>query len=56
MGAKAENRRRATYQAKLTRSLKSKGKKQSKPEIDSDDASSSTLLGWEEFGRNRLLR
>lgn len=54
--AKAENRRRAAYQAKLKRSLKSKGKKQSTPEIDSDDASSTTLLGWEEFDRDGLLR
>jgi hypothetical protein len=54
--AKAENRRRAAYQAKLKRSLKSKGKKQSTPEIDSDDASSSPLLGWEEFDRDGLLR
>jgi len=54
--AKTENRRRAAYQAKLTRSLKSKGKKQSTPEIDADDAPSSTLLGWEEFGRDGLLR
>ncbi|ACE92275.1 hypothetical conserved protein [Rhizobium etli CIAT 652] len=52
--AKAENRRRAAYQAKLTRSLK---KKQEVKEADpqAEDAAHG-LRGWEEFGSEGLLR
>jgi hypothetical protein len=52
----AENRRRAAWKAKLTRSQKSGGK--ASPESDSsrDEISSPKLLGWEEFERDGLLR
>ncbi|MGV4796278.1 hypothetical protein [Rhizobium sp. F40D2] len=52
--AKAENRRRAAYQAKLTRSLK---KKQEVKEADpqAEDAAHG-LRGWDEFGSEGLLR
>jgi hypothetical protein len=53
--ARAENRRRAALKTKLTRSLK-KGKAPSGPESSPDDALHSNLLGWEEFGRDGLLR
>ncbi|MBY3206877.1 hypothetical protein [Rhizobium laguerreae] len=52
--AKAENRRRAAYQAKLTRSLK-KQKKAEKVEQGADEAGTG-LSGWEEFGSDGLLR
>ena len=51
--AKAENRRRAAYQAKLTRSLK-KGK--AKKTETTTDANSPKLEGWEEFGRDGFLK
>ncbi|MDE8761988.1 MULTISPECIES: hypothetical protein [Rhizobium] len=52
--AKAENRRRAAYQAKLTRSLK---KEQEVKEADpqAEDAAHG-LRGWDEFGSEGLLR
>ncbi|GAA3100553.1 hypothetical protein GCM10010520_52360 [Rhizobium viscosum] len=52
--AKAENRRRAAYQAKLTRSLK-KQTKTKKVEKSADEVASG-LSGWEEFGSDGLLR
>ncbi len=52
--AKAENRRRAAYQAKLTRSLK-KQKKADKVENSADEAATG-LSGWDEFGSDGLLR
>ncbi|TVZ63536.1 hypothetical protein BCL32_3688 [Rhizobium mongolense USDA 1844] len=52
--AKAENRRRAAYQAKLTRSLK-KQKKAKQVEQNADDALIG-LFGWDEFGSDGLLR
>ncbi|WP_028748306.1 hypothetical protein [Rhizobium mesoamericanum] len=52
--AKAENRRRAAHQAKLTRSLKKKEKvKQSN--LEAEDAATG-LSGWDEFGSEGLLR
>lgn len=53
--AKLENRRRAAYKAKLTRSLKNDAKGKSKSKTEPDDASS-RLAGWEEFGKDGLLR
>ncbi|RFB95094.1 hypothetical protein B5K11_08955 [Rhizobium leguminosarum bv. trifolii] len=54
--AKAENRRKAAYTAKLTRSLK-KGKTIKAEAIEgSDEGSRTELVGWEEFGRDGLLR
>lgn len=50
----AENRRRAAYKAKLTRSLKKQPEK-SPASRKSDDVSTS-LDDWEEFGRDGLLR
>lgn len=52
--AKAENRKRAAYQAKLTRSLKKQGKA-GRTEQNADDALPG-LSGWEEFGSDGLLR
>ncbi|WP_183907967.1 hypothetical protein [Rhizobium sp. BK226] len=52
--AKAENRRRAAYQAKLTRSLKGKENVKAADPI-ADDAATG-LSGWEEFGSEGLLR
>lgn len=52
--AKAENRRRAAYQAKLTRSLK-KREKAGRTEQNADEALPE-LSGWEEFGSDGLLR
>lgn len=52
--AKAENRRRAAYQAKLTRSLK-KHESTRHPEKTADEAVTG-LSGWEEFGSDGLLR
>lgn len=54
IAAAAENRRRAAYKAKLTRSLK-KGASSSAPGAGSGDASAE-LAGWEEFGRDGFLR
>ena len=53
IAAKAENRRRAAYQAKLTRSLKKKEKV--KPSERADEAATG-LSGWDEFGSDGLLR
>ncbi|MGB8291602.1 MAG: hypothetical protein WCE42_27505 [Rhizobium ruizarguesonis] len=53
--AKAENRRKAAYTAKLTRSLK-KGKSVKAPVEGSEEGSRTELVGWEEFGRDGLLR
>jgi len=50
LAAKAENRRRAAHQAKLTRSLKKA--KSGRPA----ERSSAELSGWEEFDRDGLLR
>jgi hypothetical protein len=50
-----ENRRRAALKAKLTRSLRSGGKSHPASENNPDDASTK-LQGWEEFGRDGLLR
>ncbi|MGG7579757.1 hypothetical protein [Rhizobium sp. Nf11,1] len=52
--AKAENRRRAAHQAKLTRSLKRKEKVKA-PDPNADDAATG-LSGWDEFGSEGLLR
>ncbi|MBX4958442.1 hypothetical protein HJB56_09930 [Rhizobium lentis] len=52
--ARAENRRRAAYQAKLTRSLKGKEKVKA-ADPNADDAATG-LSGWEEFGSEGLLR
>ncbi len=52
--AKAENRRRAAYQAKLTRSLKKNAK--SKKAKTTADESEPGLSGWDEFGADGLLR
>lgn len=54
--AKAENRRKAAYTAKLTRSLK-KGKTVKAEAVErSEDGSRTELVDWEEFGRDGLLR
>jgi len=51
--AKAENRRRAAYQAKLTRSLK---KKKKAKKTERADEATTGLSGWDEFGSDGLLR
>ncbi|MBD9496379.1 hypothetical protein [Ensifer sp. ENS01] len=53
IAAKAENRRRAAFQAKLTRSPKKKEKV--KP-IERGDGAATGLSGWDEFGSDGLLR
>ncbi|TNM65249.1 hypothetical protein [Aliirhizobium smilacinae] len=53
--AKAEKRRRAAYQAKLTRSLKKAQKASKKAKRDTEDAAP-TLRGWDEFDVDGLLR
>lgn len=53
--AKAENRRRAAFQAKLTRSLKKQRRGKSKSEFN-DPNVSVQLAGWEEFDRDGILR
>lgn len=53
--AKAENRRRAAYQAKLTRSLKKTKKVAKQPKRDPDDPAVK-LRGWEDFDVDGLLR
>jgi len=55
IAAAAENRRRAAYKAKLTRSLKQSAKASATTRAKPDDASTS-LDEWEEFGRDGLLR
>ncbi len=52
--AKAENRRRAAYQAKLTRTLKKK-EKTKRTEPDPDEPMTA-LSGWDEFDSDGLLR
>ncbi|MDK4732181.1 hypothetical protein [Rhizobium sp. CNPSo 3490] len=51
---KAENRRRAAYQAKLTRSLRKK-EKVNQADPKAEDAAIG-LSGWDEFGSDGLLR
>ncbi|TCR71037.1 hypothetical protein [Rhizobium sp. BK376] len=51
--ARAENRRRAAYQAKLTRSLRKK--KAKRAEQEAGDVPTG-LKGWDEFGSDGLLR
>ncbi|QND46062.1 hypothetical protein HB780_10270 (plasmid) [Rhizobium lusitanum] len=53
--AKAENRRKAAYKAKLTRSLK-KAAKTKKASEEKSDEPASKLRGWEEFDIDGLLR
>jgi hypothetical protein len=53
--AKAEKRRRAAYQAKLTRSLKKARKAPKKLKPDPDDQALK-LRGWEDFDIDGLLR
>ncbi|KQV40542.1 MULTISPECIES: hypothetical protein [unclassified Rhizobium] len=53
--AAAENRRRAAYKAKLTRSLK-KGANTPTPAKKGLGEDSTKLTGWEEFGRDGFLR
>jgi hypothetical protein len=53
--ATAENRRRAAYKAKLTRSLKKAGKASKTTERHPDDPATK-LRGWEEFAVDGLLR
>lgn len=55
MAATAENRRRAAYKAKLTRSLKKAGKASKTTERHPDDPATK-LHGWEEFDLDGLLR
>jgi hypothetical protein len=53
--AKAENRRRAAYEAKLARSLKKQGA--DKPKSGRGIANvSPQLAGWDEFDRDGILR
>ena len=54
--AKAEKRRKAAYQAKLTRSLKKKSEKRSKTSESGSEDPASKLRGWEEFDIDGLLR
>jgi hypothetical protein len=53
--AKAENRRKAAYKAKLTRSLKKAAKTKKVNKEKSDDVALQ-LRGWEEFDVDGLLR
>lgn len=53
--AAAENRRRAAYKAKLTRSLKKAGKASKTTQQHPDDPATK-LRGWEEFDVDGLLR
>ncbi|WP_337270720.1 hypothetical protein [Oryzifoliimicrobium ureilyticus] len=53
--AKIENRRRAAYQAKLTRSLR-KQSATSKPHHDDVEKAAKELLDWDQFGSEGLLR
>lgn len=55
IAATAENRRRAAYKAKLTRSLKQRTKAASSSGTKHDDTPPK-LEDWEEFGRDGLLR
>lgn len=51
VAAAAENRRRAAYKAKLTRSLRT-GSTSESPSGTGPDEASGKLAGWEEFGRD----
>jgi hypothetical protein len=53
--AAIENRRRAAYKAKLTRSLRKPAKGKARSDDEHADAASQ-LGGWDEFGRDGLLR
>lgn len=53
--AAAENRRKAAYKAKLTRSLKNARNSATTANQASDEADVA-LAGWEEFGRDGFLR
>lgn len=53
--AKAENRRKAAYKAKLTRSLKKADKAKKASGVTSDEPTSQ-LRGWDEFDSDGLLR
>jgi hypothetical protein len=53
--AKAQNRRRAAYQAKLTRLLNKANKDKPKSERR-EERVSAQLAGWEEFDRDGILR
>jgi len=55
IAAAAENRRRAAYKAKLTRSLKNGSKKSSTSRASARDGTDA-LVDWEKFGRDGLLR
>jgi hypothetical protein len=55
IAAAAENRRRAAYKAKLTRSLKKRADAETSPPPTSDGAGP-PLAGWDEFGRDGFLR
>ncbi|NKL19237.1 hypothetical protein [Rhizobium leguminosarum] len=54
--AAADNRRKAAYKAKLTRSLKDGKTAKAEAVARSDEVSRTELKGWEEFGRDGLLR
>lgn len=54
--AKAEKRRKAAYQAKLTRSLKKTSEKRSKKSESGPEDPAPKLRGWEEFDIDGLLR
>ena len=54
--AKAEKRRKAAYQAKLTRSLRKNSEKRSKTSESGPEDPASKLRGWEEFDIDGLLR
>lgn len=51
--ARTENRRRAAYQAKLTRSLKRKKAERTEPDADK---AATGLSGWDDFDSDGLLR
>lgn len=55
IAAAAENRRRAAYKAKLTRSLSKKDSPKS-PTSHAPASETEVLSGWEQFGRDGLLR
>ena len=52
----AENRRRASWKAKMTRSQKTKIDAEVGPPSTLDEETTPNLLGWEEFMRAGLLR
>lgn len=54
--AASESRRRAAYKAKLTRSLKKGRTVKADDFAGHDEAPRAELAGWEEFGRDGLLR